>query len=255
MLANQRRHSRPETHVRSGGREFGEFAVQRLSQVSGALGTPRTGGWRQAESRTHSPCRGAWGLRGSQQPWGAGGRLRGRELRGSGVPSPAARVQVEPGAWGQGHTRLRGEAVVPWRQLRVAPSALGGARILRRRSRRGPGYEELEGSRTSRCPPWEWNGPSWVLTLPLPQPPASRVRLTRAGARPPAVLSLAKKRVSVPAFAPPPFGPCSPPGATCAEPEARLRLRIAPGFVRMRLGLNCHQLKEAVAATGRLFFQ
>lgn len=253
MLANQRRHSRPETHVRSGGREFGEFAVQRLSQVSGALGTPRAGGWRQAESRTHSPCRGAWGLRGSQQPWGAG--CAAGELRGSGVPSPAACVQVEPGAWGQGHTRLRGEAVVPRRQLRVAPSALGGARILRRRSRRGPGYEELEGSRTSRCPPWEWNGPSWVLTLPLPQPPASRVRLTRAGARPPAVLSLAKKRVSVPAFAPPPFRPCSPPGATCAEPKARLRLRIAPGFVRMRLGLNCHQLKEAVAATGRLFFQ
>lgn len=88
MLANQRRHSRPETHVRSGGREFGEFAVQRLSQVSGALGTPRAGGWRQAESRTHSPCRGAWGLRGSQQPWGAGGRLRGRGAPGVRCPEP-----------------------------------------------------------------------------------------------------------------------------------------------------------------------
>lgn len=88
MLANQRRHSRPETHVRSGGREFGEFAVQRLSQVSGALGTPRAGGWRQAESRTHSPCRGTWGLRGSQQPWGAGGRLRGRGAPGVRCPEP-----------------------------------------------------------------------------------------------------------------------------------------------------------------------
>lgn len=163
-----------------------------------------------------------------------------------------SRAPLRASRWSQvpGARATPGSAERPWCRgdSSVSPSALGGARILRRRSRRGPGYEELEGSRTSRCP-------SWVLTLPLPQPPASRVRLTRAGARPPAVLSLAKKRVSVPAFAPPPFRPCSPPGATCAEPEARLRLRIAPGFVRMRLGLNCHQLKEAVAATGRLFFQ
>lgn len=255
MLANQRRHSRPETHVRSGGREFGEFAVQRLSQVSGALGTPRAGGWRQAESRTHSPCRGTWGLRGSQQPWGAGGRLRGRGAPGVRCPEPRCARPGGARCLGPGPhpapRRGRGAAATaPCRALSSWRSPNSAATQPAR-----PGVRGTRGKSASRCPPWEWNGASWVLTLPLPQPPASRVRLTRAGARPPAVLSLAKKRVSVPAFAPPPFGPCSPPGATCAEPEARLRLRIAPGFVRMRLGLNCHQLKEAVAATGRLFFQ
>lgn len=248
MLANQRRHSRPETHVRSGGREFGEFAVQRLSQVSGALGTPRAGGWRQAESRTHSPCRGTWGLRGSQQPWGAGGRLRGRGAPGVRCPEPRCARPGGARCLGPGPhpapRRGRGAAATaPCRALSSWRSPNSAATQPAR-----PGVGGTRGKADEQVPALGVERP--VLGPHPPSPPA-----TRAGARPPAVLSLAKKRVSVPAFAPPPFGPCSPPGATCAEPEARLRLRIAPGFVRMRLGLNCHQLKEAVAATGRLFFQ
>lgn len=102
MPANQRRPWRP--HVRSGGRQFREFAVQRLSQDLVALGTPGARGWRQAEPRTHGPCRGTWGPRPSC--------FVGRFARGRwDFPSPAARRWVKPGAWGQGHTRLRGEAL------------------------------------------------------------------------------------------------------------------------------------------------
>lgn len=114
---------------------------------------------------------------------------------------------------------------MPRRQLRVAPSALGGARILRRRSRRGPGYEELEGSRTSRCPPWEWNGPSWVLTLPLPQPPARAqgpplsCRLPRSGfqsRRSHPLLSVPARHLAPPARSPRLACACASPQGLCA---------------------------------------